>query len=144
MLAYPTAILFLAASLVTGPQMPPVPVIFDPRPGPVVIFANADGSLQAEAGEMFARAVMDWSAEKDDSLGAFLVCLRERTPVRAAPVVRLRILDMTANGLQAAGAKIVTIGPEALCANLPSVLPADMMAKSSFVEIWGVYAAAGK
>lgn len=133
-------IMLLAMVSAQKPSPPPPPILYHPQAGPHVVHANDVGELQVNAKAIFEQAVSLWSADRDDNLGAFLLCFRSPARSRGAYIrVEYKVLTLTAEGLIAAGARVVTIGTEPLCNSIPrSMAPDSLSSYPLLVEIHGV------
>ena len=103
------------------PGRPPLPAIYDPNPGPVVILAGESDELDDRQIAFIADGVAGGSADEDEKLGAFLLCFRPSYAPSLIGRTRKKALELTADALLSAGARVVTVGTERLCSSIPQV-----------------------
>lgn len=93
---------------------PPPPDIYDPNPGPyLVFFAGDDVAVTPQGAKIIANAIRGW---RDTRLGALLLCYHARG--REAGTLRLQRTRAVAELLFAAGAQSVTEGLPHQCEKL--------------------------
>lgn len=118
--------------------LPPPMVIYDPNPGPFVVFVGDSGELEEKATAILKNAVESWSADRDKRLGAFLLCFRQADASPSSAHMQRKALSLTAESLIAAGASVVTVGTSSICNSIPRVMIAIPVSQHPTVEVRGV------
>jgi hypothetical protein len=125
------SLMLAAASQMTASPSPPAPT-YHPQEGPYLVFVDADGTLDTSH---VSRIIEGWSHQRDERLGAFLLCLRSQD---LGPRAERAALAGTALALSEAGATAVLIGTSSVCKALPVVLLAGGLSERNRVEVRGL------
>ena len=105
----------IMSALVSQPSTerpPPPPPIYDPHPGPYLIFTGDDGGLLPYQASTITNLIEAWRGER---LSAFLLCFRAREGVADVHAARHSSLTNVTRALKEAGAQVVTIGTSPVC-----------------------------
>lgn len=122
---------FYPASAKNSPSSPPPPAIYDPNPGPYVIFPDENGEIVSNQREFVDDMVSAWSGP---ALGAFSICYARAGDEEIDWGLVKKSLDRVSVSLKDAGARIVVIPPSEICQQHTT----GSVGEKSLVQITGV------
>lgn len=123
-----TAIFAYQAGVIQPP--PPPPPIYDPHPGPFIVYTDKRGAMLAGQEPIVRAALEAWHGP---GLAAFLLCFREPEDRPGRGMAERSSLSNVARELKRHGAVAVVAGTSNICRS-----PGYQQAGQYYVEIMGV------